>query len=118
MLNPMLLLGLADNWLEFQALDREQSPFDKPLNPTSDSGKDHNSYPCTTNFTGTAPVNFDSVRFRRKFIQNRIIYIKSAINPDGMRRIRTIVNKVWDYNNSVNSLTNNLTDSEAIHFVH
>src|SRR5690349_16547853 len=87
MLNPMLLLGLADNCLEFQALNREQSPFDKHLNHTSDSGEDHNSYPCTTNFTGTAAVNFDSVRFRRKFIQNRIIYIKSAINLDGMRRI-------------------------------
>jgi hypothetical protein len=118
MLNPMLLLRLADNWLEFQALDREQSPFDKPLNPMSDSGEYHNSYPCTTNVTGTTPVNFDSVHFRRKFIQKRVIYIKSAMNLDRMRRIRKAVNKVWDYNNSVNSLINNLTDSEAIHFVH
>jgi hypothetical protein len=56
--------------------------------------------------------------FWRDFVQERTTYLEGAINLDGVRRIKTILDRVWVCNDLVESPTMNSANSDTIGLVH
>ncbi|KAF4962266.1 hypothetical protein FSARC_9655 [Fusarium sarcochroum] len=97
------------------ATQSHEQPMQEPAGFPSETAENDDSFTCATLITRTAPMASDSLQFWRGFVQERMTYLEGAINLDGMRRIKTILSKVWDYNDS---LTVSPADNDLVGFVH